>query len=681
LKTLAVRVALALVACASVSALLAQPAAAVDIYGYANGCYALRDANTNRFVVRDALGYSATAPTASTATPFRMQATALGRYLLYGPGGNMPSASALDSLAATTTAGPAADWSVDDGGDTVSLENVSTGRQLGVGLLGRLVQNGSTSPRWSFSQADGCDTFPEVEVNVTGKPFKGPNAKARVRGFIDDHIHLGAFEFLGGRFHCGRPWSPYGVTVALRDCADHYPNGAGAVVENFFNTGTPYGTHSPEGWPSFQGWPRDESQTHEGTYWKWIERSWRSGLRIMVNDLVENRALCEIYPYKQNDCNEMASAYKQARDMYDLQDYIDAQFGGPGKGFFRIVKSPTEARKVINDGKLAVVLGVEESEVLDCGQLEDIPKCTPEQIDAELDQLESVGVQSLFPIHKFDNALGGVKFDSGATGVLVNTGNKYATGKFWSADHCDDPDHDNEPTNPTADNAETIYTLFGPALTQPLLQGQLPVYPPAPLCNPHGLTPLGEYVIRSMMRRGMIIETDHMSMNARRDTLDIVEANNNYPGVISSHSWGDPGSQKRIERLGGLVGPISNEAHGFADDWRAARADRDSRFFFGTGFGSDINGLHAQPKPRPDAAQNPVRYPFRSFDGGSVIDQQHSGTRTYDINTDGVDHYGLYPDWIEDLRLVAGQQIVDDMANGAEAYLQLWARAKAAAGR
>ena len=184
-----------------------------------------------------------------------------------------------------------------------------------------------------------------------------------------------------------------------------------------------------------------------------------------------------------------------------------------------------------------------------------------------------------------------------------------------------------------------------------------------------------------MMRRGMIIETDHMSMKARRETLDIIEANDNYPGVISSHSWGDPGSQKRIQRLGGLVGPISNEANGFAEDWREARANRDSRFFFGIGFGSDINGLHAQPVPRSDAAQNPVRYPFRSFDGGSVIDRQHSGTRTYDINTDGVDHYGLYPDWIEDLRQVAGSQIVDDMANGAEAYLQLWARAEAAAGQ
>ena len=83
----------------------------------------------------------------------------------------------------------------------------------------------------------------------------------------------------------------------------------------------------------------------------------------------------------------MVSAYKQADDMHALQDYIDAQFGGPGKGFFRIVKSPAEARKVINDGKLAVVLGVEVSEVLDCGQFNGTPKCNAAQIDAELDKL------------------------------------------------------------------------------------------------------------------------------------------------------------------------------------------------------------------------------------------------------------------------------------------------------
>ena len=74
-----------------------------------------------------------------------------------------------------------------------------------------------------------------------------------MRGFVDDHIHLGAYEFLGGRFHCGRPWSPYGVTVALRDCDDHQPNGAGAVVENFLSAGSPVGTHNTDGWPTFAG--------------------------------------------------------------------------------------------------------------------------------------------------------------------------------------------------------------------------------------------------------------------------------------------------------------------------------------------------------------------------------------------------------------------------------------------
>ncbi len=47
------------------------------------------------------------------------------------------------------------------------------------------------------------------------------------------------------------------------------------------------------------------------------------------------------------------------------------------------------------------------------------------------------------------------------------------------------------------------------------------------------------------------------------------------------------------------------------------------------------------------------------------------------MNTDGAANYGLFPDWVEDLRRIAGPQIMTDMANGAEAYLQMWARARA----
>jgi hypothetical protein len=72
-----------------------------------------------------------------------------------------------------------------------------------------------------------------------------------------------------------------------------------------------------------------------------------------------------------------------------------------------------------------------------------------------------------------------------------------------------------------------------------------------------------------------------------------------------------------------------------------------------------------------------VRYPFRTFDGGSTVDRQRTGERVFDVNSDGFAHYGMVPDWLEDLRIVAGsdgQAIVNDMSRGAEIYLQTWER-------
>ncbi|HYG96082.1 MAG TPA: hypothetical protein VD741_03145, partial [Solirubrobacterales bacterium] len=64
-----------------------------------------------------------------------------------------------------------------------------------------------------------------------------------------------------------------------------------------------------------------------------------------------------------------------------------------------------------------------------------------------------------------------------------------------------------------------------------------------------------------------------------------------------------------------------------------------------------------------------------SLDGRVTFDRQVSGQRVYDVNVDGVAHYGLYPDWMEQLRLLAGEPIADDLMSGAEAYLQTWERA------
>lgn len=668
-------VAAALVAAGSAGAAPAQAEAeAAPVYRLAGGCFALQDSESGAYVARDGRGYGLGAAALGAATPFRLQATALGRYLLYGPDRRMPQATA--PLTWRSTPAVAADWSVRRIDGDLRLTSKDSGRDLTVRGPGRLTTTADVDARWAFVATDGCAVFPELQVGAVGEPLKGASPTAPVRGFLDSHTHVSAYRFLGGRFHCGRPWSPYGAAAALTDCADHGHDGSTAIVENLLSHGTLAAQHPGGGWPNFRGWPSHGSMTHESTYWKWIERAWRGGLRLMVNDLVENRALCEMYPLKQNPCNEMVSARGQAQAMHDLQDYIDAQFGGPGRGFFRIVTSPQEARRVINDGKLAVVLGIEVSELLDCRLRGSTPKCTEEQIDERLAGLHALGVQSAFIAHKFDNALAGTTFDSDTTGLLVNIGNGYATGRWWDARACapgQEPDH--TPPSLTSTNLQ-LFRALGTGFMAKIINKTLPIYPPGPLCNPKGLSSLGRHLIRRMADLGMIVEADHMSVKARNETLDELETLR-YPGVISSHSWSDPVAQARLQRLGGLLSPYGSDAEDYVTDWARNRSTRQPGFF-GIGYGSDSNGLGPQPGPRPGTPAAPkVAYPYRTFDGGTVMAQPTANTRTYDVNVDGVANYGLFPDWVQDLRQLAGDQIVDDLANGAEAYLQLWERARA----
>ena len=112
----------------------------------------------------------------------------------------------------------------------------------------------------------------------------------------------------------------------------------------------------------------------------------------------------------------MQAVDREIDDIYALQDYIDAQYGGPGKGWFRIVRTPFEARRVINEGKLAVVLGIEVSEPFNCGIRYDVPQCDREDIERGLDKFyddgrsaDGDGQQVRQRAHR------GVTFDGGIT--------------------------------------------------------------------------------------------------------------------------------------------------------------------------------------------------------------------------------------------------------------------------
>jgi hypothetical protein len=608
--------------------LLAAPAQGAETkYSVANGCFAVASG--------------------APEGPYRMKATTLAQYLLY-----TKDEQFLTPDGPEAEPSEAAEWRATAAGGAIELESLDGGPKLTLG-----------------KRASGCPQYPEVDLSVSGKPLTSPFPFGEVRGLIEGHIHGMAFEFLGGSAHCGRPWHEYGAPYALEDCADHTASGGcGAVLETALSGNT---CHDPHGWPTFEGWPTYDQLTHEQTYYRWLERAWMGGLRLYVNLFVENSVLCELYPLKRNSCNEMDSVRLQARDIYEFQDYIDAQAGGPGKGFYRIVTNPFEARRVIAQGKMAVVLGIEVSELFNCSHHDYVPDCNKDDIDRQLDEVYKLGVRDMELVNKFDNALAGVAGDGGATGPVVNSGNKYETDTFWDFETCQTTEGDKEQPALPRD------VLIGNGLAALLPPGSAPVYPAGPHCNTRGLTDLGEYLVRRMMQKRMVVDPDHLSQLARNQLLSLTESKR-YSGLISSHSWSNKKDYPRIYDSGGVVTPSDNSTEGFYDDWKFLRSHRDRRYFYGIGFGADMNGFSSSAGPLDEDHQ--ITYPFKSFDGGVTIDKQRSGERVFDINEDGTAHYGLFPDWIEGLRQYGGDAIVNDLANGAEAYLQMWERAEGVPG-
>ncbi len=604
-------------------------AAAPTRYSLAGGCYAL-----------DGL---------DGAERVRMQATALGSYLLY-----RPDATYVGADGVADEPGPATDWSAREaGGGRMTLTPASD--------PARAV---TVTPR----ATDGCAAFPEAELNATGRPKPAALPFGEVGGLVEGHMHWMTFEYFGGNFHCGRPWHRYGITRALPDCAEiEGPQGTAAPFQNFFNFGNPAQPHDTRGYPQMTEF-RSSNLTYEGTYWRWIQRAWLGGLRVMVMGVNENRVLCELQTNRRHDCDEMNTVRRGITAIRELEDYVDAQAGGPGKGFFEIVTDPFQARRVINQGRMAVILEIEISEPFGCRNLAE-PTCDRARVDRELQEMYDLGVRSSLLLNKFDNPLTGVRFDDGPVGAVINAGNRASAGSFWSARTCENPDlSDNTIETGSSEGSAFLNQIIETLGVQP---GTTPTYPPAPHCNTRGLTALGKHLVRRMMRLNMIVNPDHMSQAAVDDTLTILE-DRNYSGVISPHGWMDPGNWPRLWKLGGLAFPGHSSAQSYVDEWKDFRP-RQTPYRFGWGYGADLGGLSQQPRVTDDSGD--IGYPFKSYDGRVTFDQQTTGERTFDYRTEGVAHYGLYPEWFEDLRRLGGRAMARDMWAGGEAYVEMWERA------
>jgi microsomal dipeptidase-like Zn-dependent dipeptidase len=629
--------AVSLLAAAAVALPSSAAAAAVTpdqaaVYALANGCYAVPGVS---------------------GTPVSFKATMLGRFVLLDPTGHL-----VGSGGTPATAGPADEYAVTrTAPGRFALTNTQSGRVA----------------RSSLTPAAGCAEFPEAELGATGSPARPTDADGTIRGFADTHLHVTADMRAGGLVFGGEPFDRFGIVRALgQDAVEHGADGGLDYTGNLLRDGVPFGTHDVQGWPSFAGWPTFDTQTHEQVYWRWLQRAWMAGERLIVAETVEDAPLCDIEPRTRYSCDETAAIRGQVRRLRDLQDYVDAQSGGPGKGWFRIVESPGQARRVMRAGKLAVVLGEESSFPLDC-TAQGRGRCSARTVDRRLDALYRLGIRSLFVAHWTDNGFAGAAVEGGVKGKFINALNRFSTGHWLTVGRCPDPSQGEE-LQALSDLELDVLSQFFPKAAA-LRTAAKPTYAAGRQCNERGLTKLGVHLVKRMMAKGMLIEADHMSEKAREQVLRLAERAH-YPGVVSGHSdtgglW-TTSELRRLTALGGIASQRLDAPAALAQDIVARERYRSPKHVFGVGLGTDTGGFASLPGPPAGA---PLAYPF--IMNGVAFTVQRTGERTFDLNADGVAHYGLLPDLLADMgRQPGGARATDLLFRSAEAYLQMWTAAE-----
>lgn len=711
----------------------ATPSATPDpdaIYRVANGCYAVEsDAG---FLARGEAGFAFTAGEVGAATPFFLKPSRLGTYLLFDDAGGYLVADGSSLLRAVslesdvTTVDDAfqseAEWDLLSGpaADRFLLRHRKSGRYLSAGGLA------AQAAPVALRARTGCAQFPEELTHASGAVTRTQFPDGAVFGFSDAHSHILAnFGFGGGGVFHGAPFHPLGVEHALGSCEPFhgaegrkdlfgagYDAGSDIALEDFIGaliTGElPEFNHFTAGYPDFTTWPSGpNSSTHQVQYYKWLERAYLGGLRLVVQHAVNNQIICDllgrggIQPIRYA-CNDMVAVDRQLVEVYRMQDYIDAQEGGPGRGWFRVVTSPAAAREVIAAGKMAVVLGIETSNLFDCflTPSAEFPACTEASVQQRLDHYYDLGVRVMFPVHKYDNAFSAGDGNKG----FIELGNIIQTGHF---------------SNFTTDCDTTVPTVFdgGPMTFPGMNEPREDYFSPAPNdfsmffidpiatfapfldrlteapipgenthCQAAGLTPLGEFLITRMLAKGMIVEIDHLPRQSYRRAFEILEAND-YPAA-GTHGLDNSG---RLYALGGISTADfstcrSATTPATVDDGFQSRLQRirDNGGYPGLGFGLDLNGFAGAAGPRfgqrsrcGAPQSDPLGYPFTSYAGDVTFEQPKVGNRPLDFNTEGLAHIGLLPDLIEDVRRdgVADADL-EPLFRSAEAYIRMWEKAE-----
>lgn len=706
----------------------------LDVHTFAGGCYSVRSGDD--WLTRPSDESFAFAPgTADQAARFFMKASDLGTYLLYDEASGYLVAEDGPLLRQTTLLSDTllvddayvsgAEWQLEpstvDPSTQVWLRNRRTGQLLGAGGL---VADEASAASVTLEPAEGCTPHPELTLDATGEVTQTTHADGTLYGIVDTHSHiLSNFGFGGGGIFHGAPFHRLGVEHALPDCSIyHGENGrkdffgyafdaAGAdgadiagIFPDLLAGELSVDNHATAGYPTFTEWPNGPTRsTHQTQYYRWLERAWLSGLRLVVQHATTNSAICHltagegIQPVRYS-CEDMVAVDRIIEETYVMERYIDAQSGGPGLGWFRIVTTPAQAREVIAEGKMAVILGIETSDLFNCriSPRPGDPVCDEDYVRQQLDTYYDLGVRAIFPVHKYDNAFTPGDGDR----AFIELGNFMNSG-HWSnfTEDCPAQSHaifDNgDVVFGGLNTPRDVYDAPSPHDFSDFPEQPLPTLFPfisylddPPLvggyCQNATMTPLGETLMLEMMSRGIIIEIDHLPQWSRERAFELLE-DNDYPAA-GTHGGTQDG---RLYQLGGVSKTGLGRCRGTEPGEMTARLQERIALieanggYPGEGFGFDLNGFAGAPGPRfaegacPTPQEDPITYPFTSYAGDVEFTEPSVGDRVLDFNMEGMVHIGLLPELLEDARRDAvAEEDLEPLFRSAEAYVRMWERAE-----
>ena len=511
---------------------------------------------------------------------------------------------------------------------------------------------------------DGKSTNPfdkfAYKVKMDAEPVKwdfGPIKK----GWADLHVHQAAELAHAGTMYYGSHVGP--LETALKACT-WQQHGLP------FNVGKWDQYRHGSGYSTFADWPHHLDIGHQQVHGTWLKQAFEKGLKLVVVSAVNSEPGCRIFsllhPRPGASCLDMPNLNAQLDAFIKFDERHD---------WYEIAVDPWHARKIIDDGKLAVVISLESSHIF--------PASAGDFIE-QLDQMYAKGVRTLQPTHEVDSRFTGAAPWSGMFEALQTI--KY-------------PVDFNK-------NFMQMLTSLKPGFEYETKtrDGKTDKF------NKVGLKPDGYKLIDAMVARHMPIDIAHMSTKATEEVHGhLLQKHKGYPMYMSHSRFGsllveeDAKKQQEfvtsenqinmIKQLGGMVGlrpgpqpikasPTATDKSVLESTRECAGGTRSYRNLVAYGLkrgitvalGTDFNGNTSMIGSRFKGSQTGCP------GGGTPEDVEPPSGVGQEFVAHGLRHIGLLGDMMADLRALdpAAATAID---HSAEAYLKMWERAWNLGGR